>query len=280
MLKVIWGIPAESPKRVSRTFQTQRARILKKSNLAWTLENFKLLLEISNLAWKLQSRLKFSILTLRIPPTEIGVWWVARLKFSISLENAIRFNLAWKFQSRRAILKFFKIWALWGTLLCTGEKCLKRGFAPCKRLFWESHLRGPRTPFAPSLSTFGDFGCFDSCTRATESQPKGSSRTVFWFSWVDKRVVFQKGGFDGCSPGTKNRNQGTFRCSRNETRNEGTFACSPGTKTGTRAHSPKPPFYETALLSPSDSTESDSTVFYYSVVNLLRIAWWFTTENA
>ena len=28
--------------------------------------------------------------------------------------------------------------------------------------------------------------------------------------------------------------------------------CSPGTKTGTRVRSPKPPFYETALLSPSD----------------------------
>ena len=39
---------------------------------------------------------------------------------------------------------------------------------------------------------------------------------------------------------------------RNENRNEGTFACSPGTKTGTRAHSPKPPFCETALLSPSE----------------------------
>ena len=40
--------------------------------------------------------------------------------------------------------------------------------------------------------------------------------------------------------------------SRNESRNEGTFACSPGTKTGTKVHSPKPPLYETALLSPSD----------------------------
>ena len=29
---------------------------------------------------------------------------------------------------------------------------------------------------------------------------------------------------------------------KNENRNEGTFACSPGTKTGTRACSPKPPF--------------------------------------
>ena len=48
--------------------------------------------------------------------------------------------------------------------------CLKRGFAPCKRLFWESHSGGPKTPFAPSLSTFGLFGCFDNCTRAAESQ--------------------------------------------------------------------------------------------------------------
>ena len=42
--------------------------------------------------------------------------------------------------------------------------------------------------------------------------------------WVDKRVVFHKGGFGGCSP-------------RNENRNEGIFGCSPGTKTGTRARS-------------------------------------------
>ena len=39
----------------------------------------------------------------------------------------------------------------------------------------------------------------------------------------------------------------------NEHRNEGTFGCSPGTKTGTRVDSPKPPFYATALSSPSDS---------------------------
>ena len=40
---------------------------------------------------------------------------------------------------------------------------------------------------------------------------------------------------------------------RNENRNEGTFGCSPGTQTGTRVRSPKPPFYETALLSPSEN---------------------------
>ena len=39
---------------------------------------------------------------------------------------------------------------------------------------------------------------------------------------------------------------------RNENRDEGTFTCSPRMKTGTRAHSPKPPFYEAALLSPGE----------------------------
>ena len=41
--------------------------------------------------------------------------------------------------------------------------------------------------------------------------------------WCSQKGGFQKGGFGGCSPGTK---------------------------TGTRVRSPKPPFYETALLSP------------------------------
>ena len=35
-----------------------------------------------------------------------------------------------------------------------------------------------------------------------------------------------------------------------ENRNEGTCGCSPAPKTGMRAHSPKPPFYKTALLFP------------------------------
>ena len=51
----------------------------------------------------------------------------------------------------------------------------------------------------------------------------------------------------------ENRNEGTFGCSLGtRNRNKGTFACSPGTKTGMRVHSPKPPFYETALLSPGE----------------------------
>ena len=72
---------------------------------------------------------------------------------------------------------------------------IKRGFAPRKRLLWDSHSGGPKTPFAPSLkhfwtsrdyfgtltleqkhlshpplSTFGHFGCLDTCTRPAGSQ--------------------------------------------------------------------------------------------------------------
>ena len=44
----------------------------------------------------------------------------------------------------------------------------------------------------------------------------------------------------------------------NENRNDGTFACFPGTKTGTRVQSPKPPFYETALLFPLEGSLTTS----------------------
>ena len=97
-----------------RPFRDTPRGILKKINLAWTLEIFKRKLENFNLAWIFQSRPSEL-------PTKIGVWWAARLKFSISLENVIRFNLAWKFQSRRAILNLFKIWALWAGLWLHGK---------------------------------------------------------------------------------------------------------------------------------------------------------------
>ena len=89
---------------------TQRARILKIINLAWTLENFKFSLEIFNLAWKLQSRLKISILILRIPPPPpqkqgFGGWlawnFQSRLKMSfesVSLENFNPGERSWIFQ--------------------------------------------------------------------------------------------------------------------------------------------------------------------------------------
>ena len=94
---------------------------------------------------------------------------------------------------------------------------------------------------------------------------------VLEFRGVHNKVVFQKGGFGGCSPGTKTGTRARSQVTperkpergcvrmfpRNENRNEGTFACSPGTKTGTRADSPKPPFCETALLSPDDSFSGD-----------------------
>ena len=55
-------------------------------------------------------------------------------------------------------------------------------------------------------------------------------------------------------PPERNPERGYIRMfPQNENRNEGTFACSPGTKTRTSVHSPKPPFYETALLSPGDN---------------------------
>ena len=72
--------------------------------------------------------------------------------------------------------------------------------------------------------------------------------------WFSKRVVLAD------VPPERKPERGYIRMfPRNENRNEGTFACSPGTKTATRlhsdvprAHSPKPPLYETALLSPSE----------------------------
>ena len=54
---------------------------------------------------------------------------------------------------------------------------------------------------------------------------------------------FQKGGFGGCFPGTK---------------------------TGTRVRSPKPPFYETALISPSD--DSQRSPIFMTFEQFARIA--------
>ena len=75
------------------------------------------------------------------------------------------------------------IWSLWAespkrvsrtvqTLFRTGQNTPKHSFAPCKRLFWDSHSGGLKTPFALSLGTFGRFGCFDTCTRPAGSQNK------------------------------------------------------------------------------------------------------------
>ena len=63
---------------------------------------------------------------------------------------------------------------------------------------------------------------------------------------------FPKGWFWRMFPRNENRNEGTFGCCPATKTGKGTFACSPRKKTRTRVHSPKPPFYETALLSPSE----------------------------
>ena len=82
----------------------------------------------------------------------------------------------------RRVLKV--IWSLWAespkrvsrtvqTLPRTGRNSPKHSFAPCKRLLWDSHSGGPKTPFALSLNTFGHFGCFDTCTRPAGSKLLG-----------------------------------------------------------------------------------------------------------
>ena len=75
---------------------TQRARILKKINLAWTLENFKLSLENFNLAWKLQSW-----------PWKLQSWpWEFSTKTGGLVGGSLEiFNLAWKCHSFQSCLK-------------------------------------------------------------------------------------------------------------------------------------------------------------------------------
>ena len=60
------------------------------------------------------------------------------------------------------------------------------------------------------------------------------------------------------SQNEKNWNEGTFGCSPGTKTGTRVRSRVPGTKTGTRARSPKPPFYETALLSPSDLRGADT----------------------
>ena len=86
-------------------------------------------------------------------------------------------------------------------------------------------------------------GC---CKLSWRFFPSSSCRPLFVFA--DKRVVFAD-----VLPERKPERGYVRMFPRNEKRNEGTFACSPGTKTGTRVHSPKPPFYETILLSPGEN---------------------------
>ena len=90
----------------------------------------------------------------------------------------------------RRVLKV--IWGLWAkspkrvsrtvqNLFRTGRNSLKQGFAPCKRLFWDSRSRGPKTPFAPSLKHFWVFWLFRHLTLVPNQQRrKLQAETVSW----------------------------------------------------------------------------------------------------
>ena len=75
------------------------------------------------------------------------------------------------------------------------------------------------------------------------SQTPSRPKCLWLLAGVDKRVVFQMGGFGGCSPGTKTGTRVHSDVPLERQPERGSFPCSPGTKTGTRVHSPKPPFY-------------------------------------
>ena len=80
----------------------------------------------------------------------------------------------------------------------------------------------------------------------------GSSVQCSPISKHAKRVVSKRVVLADVPPERKSERGYIRILAQNENRNEGTFACSPRTKTGMRVRSPKPPFYKTALLSPSD----------------------------
>ena len=80
-------------------------------------------------------------------------------------------------------------------------------------------------------------------------------------SGVRKRVVSKRVALAEV-PGTKHRKDGTFRCSPVPTKGRGYIRMFPCTKTGTRAHLPKPPCYDTAPF--VSSRYSDKTVFLWN----------------
>ena len=91
--------------------------------------------------------------------------------------------------------------------------------------------------------------CFECgrCSQVLQSHPLPISPLL---SGVDKRVVSQRVVLADVPPERKPERGYIRMFPQNENRNDGMFACSPGTKTRTRVRSPKPPFYEPALLSP------------------------------
>ena len=99
--------------RIFRSFPVPEGPNLEKNQSrlnAWKFQVF---------AWNFQSHLKTSISLEIFNPNFVNSHKIRGLVGgSLEIFNLAwkchSFNLAWKFQSRRAILKFFKIWAFWG----------------------------------------------------------------------------------------------------------------------------------------------------------------------
>ena len=86
------------------------------------------------------------------------------------------------------------------TLFRTRGNNLKRGFAPCKRLFWDSHSRDPKTPFAPSLKHFWAFWLFRHLYQASgvanlATQKVGPFRIPGSISQPQRRKWWELSGF-------------------------------------------------------------------------------------
>ena len=85
----------------------------------------------------------------------------------------------------------------------------------------------------------------------------GGFSLLLILSGVRKRVWFPKGWFWQMFPCTKISSKDIFPCNATlaEERYDFRYFWTP--RTGTRAHSPKPPFYKTALHFPFDFNEED-----------------------
>ena len=142
-----------------------------------------------------------------------------------------------------------------------GTKSVKRPITVGKRPINEGR-RPIKAMVLVGISVGGLMGCFRALPSWQKTVPlkrpikrsmKLSAYSAhFLTSGAAKRVVSKRVVLADVPPERKPE-RGYIRIfPRNENRKEGTFACSPGTETGTRVRSPKPPFCETAFCLPGD----------------------------
>ena len=147
------------------------------------------------------------------------------------------------------------IWGLWAespkrvsrtvqTLFRTGGNSLKRGFALCKRLFWDSRSRGQKTPFAPSLKHFWAFWLFRRLYQASGVATHVKSMPTETKGRFCKRLVLAN------IPSFRFSFRGNMRtCPRSGFRSGGTSECTLVPVFVPGEHLPKQPFWKTTLLS-------------------------------